>query len=227
MKTLATKKCTRCGEIKDLDKFQAEMRYKSGHISWCKQCRSEYVHAWYVKNAELTKERSKIWAEENKDKVNISKRKWSSAHKNHMYEVSKIWRSENIDKVRAMRRKHIAKVRSVPKGRLSTNISRNIRASIVNAKGGTHWEELVGFTIDQLKKHLEKRFKPGMTWENYGTYWQIDHKTPVSVFNFEKPEDIDFRLCWSLKNLQPLEAKENNKKRAKISAPFQPALAMG
>jgi len=63
-----------------------------------------------------------------------------------------------------------------------------------------------------------------MTWENYGTYWHIDHKIPIAVFNYEKPEDIDFRLCWSLKNLQPLEKIENIKKKDKLEKPFQPSL---
>jgi hypothetical protein len=71
-----------------------------------------------------------------------------------------------------------------------------------------------------------KLFKPGMTWENYGTYWHIDHKVPVVVHNFNRPEDIDFRLCWALRNLQPLEALENMKKQDKLDKPFQPSLRL-
>jgi hypothetical protein len=50
------------------------------------------------------------------------------------------------------------------------------------------------------------------------------NKIPIAVFNYEKPEDIDFRLCWSLKNLQPLEKIENIKKKDKLEKPFQPSL---
>jgi len=60
-----------------------------------------------------------------------------------------------------------------------------------------------------------------------GNAWHIDHKVPRSVFNFDKPEDIDFSKCWCLSNLQPMWAKENIRKRDKLSAPFQPSLAMG
>jgi len=94
----------------------------------------------------------------------------------------------------------------------------------IGLKAGRQWETLVNFTVDQLKQHLEKLFTPEMTWENYGTYWHIDHKIPIAVFNYEKPEDIDFRLCWSLKNLQPLEKIENIKKKDKLEKPFQPSL---
>ena len=43
-------------------------------------------------------------------------------------------------------------------------------------------------------------------------------------FTYETPEDIDFKRCWALKNLQPLEAKENLRKQAKLDKPFQPSL---
>lgn len=118
-----------------------------------------------------------------------------------------------------------AKLRGTPKGKLNNCMSRSIWHSLKNgSKGGRHWENLVGFTVDQLKKHLEKKFGPGMTWENYGTYWHIDHETPIAVFNFENPENIDFKRCWALKNLRPLEAKENMAKNARIDKPFQPSL---
>jgi hypothetical protein len=68
--------------------------------------------------------------------------------------------------------------------------------------------------------HLEKLFTPEMSWENYGTYWSIDHKAPVAVFNFEKPTDVEFRLCWSIKNLQPLEKIANIKKGKKVDEEF-------
>ncbi|MCK4821766.1 hypothetical protein KA005_38725, partial [bacterium] len=84
------------------------------------------------------------------------------------------------------------------------------------SKNGRHWESLVGFTIDELVKHLEKQFDANMSWENQGSYWHIDHILPKAIFNFDKPEDEEFNLCWALKNLRPLEAKENLRKAAKI-----------
>ncbi len=87
------------------------------------------------------------------------------------------------------------------------------------------WEALVGYTVDELKCHLEKRFKPGMTWENFGK-WHIDHIIPVFAFNYEKVEHEDFRRCWALKNLQPLWARENLVKGTKMSRHFQPMLML-
>ena len=42
--------------------------------------------------------------------------------------------------------------------------------------------------------------------------WHIDHKKPVSWFNFKTVTDSEFVECWSLSNLQPLSREENQSK---------------
>jgi hypothetical protein len=76
------------------------------------------------------------------------------------------------------------------------------------------------FSIPQLKAHLEARFLPGMSWDNYGRKsgircWHIDHVTPDSWFDYSSPQDRSFKECWSLDNLQPKWEDENLKKSNK------------
>lgn len=52
-----------------------------------------------------------------------------------------------------------------------------------------------------------------MTWENYGTYWEIDHIKPIDLFDFSIEEDI--YECWNYKNLQPLTVNKNKIKSNK------------
>jgi hypothetical protein len=111
------------------------------------------------------------------------------------------------------------------KFRLNCRISAVIRRSLKGEKAGRHWEYLVGYTLNDLRKHLEKHFVEGMTWENQGN-WHIDHKIPKSAFNFTKPEHKDFKNCWALKNLQPMWAKDNILKSSKIKKHFQPSLLL-
>jgi hypothetical protein len=82
---------------------------------------------------------------------------------------------------------------------------------------------LVGYSLDRLRRHLERKFLPGMSWANMGS-WHVDHIIPVSVFNFKTAEDVDFKKCWALKNLQPLWAADNMAKKNKLDKPFQPSL---
>ena len=83
-----------------------------------------------------------------------------------------------------------------------------------NIKFG-HTLELLGCSIEELRKHLENQFKPGMTWNNYGTgwynngmaEWQIDHIKPLAKFNLIKESEQKKAIHYT--NLQPLWAEEN------------------
>ena len=63
--------------------------------------------------------------------------------------------------------------------------------------------KFLGYTERELIEHLESKFEDGMNWENYGSYWHIDHIIPQSWF---------IKKCWSLENLQPLKAFDNMSK---------------
>ena len=112
-----------------------------------------------------------------------------------------------------------------PRYRLNANTKTAIGVSLHGNKNGRHWEDLVGYTLDNLKEHLESQFTDGMTWDNYGK-WSIDHFIPISAFNFTKPEHLDFKRCWALENLQPLWAEENMSKHTKLFCDFQSNLAI-
>ena len=87
--------------------------------------------------------------------------------------------------------------------------------SLKSGKNNNHWEELVDYTLNDLKLHLEGLFTDGMSWGNYGR-WHIDHIRPVSSFNIKSFNCEDFKLCWSLENLQPLWAIDNFNKSNKF-----------
>src|SRR5450759_1101029 len=92
------------------------------------------------------------------------------------------------------------------------NFSRRIRESLAEGKRGRDWESVVGYALDDLTEYLEARFKPGMTWGNYGK-WHIDHVRPIASFDFASEEDPELKECWALGNLQPLWAIENIRKK--------------
>jgi hypothetical protein len=95
-------------------------------------------------------------------------------------------------------------------------MSTAIRKAIRDRKSGRSWEDLVGYTLDELMRHLEKQFLKGMSWENYGPVWHIDHIRPVASFRAADPASDEFRACWALSNLQPLWAEANIKKGARL-----------
>lgn len=74
-------------------------------------------------------------------------------------------------------------------------------------------QKLCGCSMGFLKKYLESQFVDGMSWENYGMVWHIDHITPCAAFDLTKKSQQ--RKCFHFSNLRPLWAKENMSKGAK------------
>ena len=88
-----------------------------------------------------------------------------------------------------------------------------INKALKGKKAGQKWDILVGYTLKDLVVHLENQFTPEMNWDNYGKYWEVDHINPKSLFHYTSADDLEFKECWSLGNLQPLEKIKNIKKR--------------
>ena len=70
----------------------------------------------------------------------------------------------------------------------------------------------LGYTANDLMAHIESQFVDGMTWDNYGRVWHIDHIRPASWFDYNNIDDDEFKKCWGLNNLQPLFASDNIRK---------------
>ncbi len=87
--------------------------------------------------------------------------------------------------------------------------SRLSKAFASNTKTGSAVNDL-GCTIAELKRHLESKFQPGMSWINYGE-WQIDHIKPLNQFNLTLSEER--LVACNYMNLQPLWKKDNLEKR--------------
>jgi len=73
--------------------------------------------------------------------------------------------------------------------------------------------------------HLERQFDRSMSWDNYGSYWHVDHIIPCDAFDLNK--ESEQRICFNWQNLQPLEGGENIRKSNRFTQEQQPlALAM-
>ena len=132
------------------------------------------------------------------------------------------WRKNNIGRINEYYRN---KRKTDLKFNLNQKISRGMKRTLKNGKNGKHWEDLVGYTMNDLIKRLKKTVPGGYNWDDFlQGKLHIDHKIPVIAFNFIKSEHPDFKRCWALSNLQLLSAKENRVKHDKLLKPFQPTL---
>jgi len=76
-------------------------------------------------------------------------------------------------------------------------------------------ENLLGYSISDLREHLEQRFTEGMNWQEFlAGRIHIDHVVPLAAFDlFDKAQLL---RAWALPNLQPMWAADNLAKGAKV-----------
>lgn len=99
--------------------------------------------------------------------------------------------------------------------RLRCNLSRRINNALHGNIKSERTKELLGCSIEELKRYIENKFIQGMTWKNYGL-WHIDHIQPCISFDLSIPDKQ--RECFNYSNLQPLWAKDNIIKRNKYES---------
>jgi len=239
-----TKKCTKCGKELPLDQFSKRKRKgdRIGYQSWCKGCNRLASSRQYRGNPEKKRVKSNEWRKNNPEKVRVNVSRWVKNNPEKARASNARWRKNNPDKCLANAYRWRNNSQAEYKAYLirwheanpgySTNYTRerrsidlnfkiagNIRAAMgmairCNSKSG-HTVELLGCSIEFLRVYLENQFMDGMTWDNYGRYgWHIDHVIPLSHFDMSDPKQQ--KRAWHYTNLQPLWAKENMSKGAKI-----------
>lgn len=82
---------------------------------------------------------------------------------------------------------------------------------------------MIGCSWSFFTKWIESKFSKKMNWDNYGTYWHLDHIQPFSRFDVGNQKDM--KEAWHYTNLQPLKVDENRRKSDKIIT-HQPELLL-
>ena len=147
-------------------------------------------------------------------------RKYRKEHKEEIAEYQKKYQQEHKEEIsQYLKIKYLTDPWFRLNDLMSSAISQVKNSSI---KQGRSWKELLPYTLTQLKKHLKRTLPEGYTWEDFMQgKLDIDHILPKIIFQYEKPEDLAFQICWGLDNLRLLPHKENRKKWSKLTTPFQ------
>ncbi len=213
------KQCKKCLVIKEESENFFEFRNDTKKFrNICRKCRNSqqqeynllhrdeicnklnsrpYDHQSRVRD----RQRSNKYYLNNTEKVKQNVKQFKKDNPKYMSE----WRKAKIQKDSGFRlRNNISSAISLA---LKKNNSNKKRRSCL---------KFLEYSIQELKNHLENQFDANMSWDNYGSYWHIDHIYPQSKLPYTSMHDDNFKKCWALSNLRPLEAKANIKKGAKI-----------
>lgn len=159
--------------------------------------RRAYKAAWYEKNRERISKRARAYYLKHRDEICA---KSAAYHKAHPGASSAYQRKRRkID----------------PQFKMRQYLRTRLNTALQGAGRKSSTLELLGCSLPELKAHLEAQFRPGMTWANWTINgWHIDHIEPLASFDLEDPQQLAQAAHYT--NLQPLWAKENLAKHARI-----------
>lgn len=184
------KQCRKCLKILPLDRFK---KSRSWVMLDCRTCYYKHI----VKPYRASKRKSKIRLTEEEKKV---KRK----------EYRKKYKDNNPEKIAEQRRRNREKRSSNPIYKVQRNIRKRLKKQLDKGFRIGQSSEMLGCSLVEFKLYIEAQFYDDMTWENYGTYWHIDHIKPVCSFNLACPNIASQVNHYT--NLRPLKAEDNIKK---------------
>lgn len=227
------KKCSKCLIEKDVCEFHKHKGTKDGYYYICKECRKVDTKKKYHENTKRKKVLidSKVCSSCNLNKnINVFHKQigtkdgfrseckdcrsknfkdnyknfneFSEKHKKRSseYRVNNLKKINEYFKKRYLNKQHEYAWR----GMLNCVLRR------IGGKKESSTYEILGYSAQDLKEHMENLFTEGMSWDNWGE-WHIDHIKPLTKFNeFDDPKEIN-----SLSNLQPLWAADNIRKSNK------------
>ena len=191
----------------------------------------EYDKRYRKKYPEKNRNRHKKYRQENLEYVkrqNEKSREYYILNSIEVLRKKKIKRDNNREEYRKYSREYVKRrsendINFKLKERVSSSIKYGLRKVLNGKNGKISFGDIVDYTPEELKKHLENQFEPWMNWSNYGNkegYWTIDHIIPQTYFNFANLNGTinieEVKKCWLLLNLVPLEWKENIKKGNKV-----------
>lgn len=224
------KKCKKCGIPKSLNDFHKCNHTKDGKRSVCKVCTNTENRARNEKNKDQYNAHKRQYVKDHKAERHAYHKKWYVANKPIKRAKNEEWKRNNPEKYKTIsqnwyaknrtkklkqnRKNEIKRLQIDPTFRMVKNLRNRLNKLIQGKIKSGKTLELLGCSISFFKNYLSVQFRDGMTWENYGVYWHIDHKKPCSLFDLTQEEEQ--RKCFHYSNMQPLLATENLHKYNKL-----------
>ena len=174
-----------------------------------------YDKKYRENNKEKIKKRIKLWREKNKERIAEQRRGYYQKNKQHILQWCKQYREENKEKINITKKIYRKKrysddINYQMKDKLRSRI-RLVLKNKIKKTGSTI--DLLGCNLEYFRKYFEQKFTKGMSWDVIDKI-HIDHIKPCASFDLSKPSEQ--KKCFHYTNLQPLWAKDNLSKGAKI-----------
>lgn len=201
-----SKPCTKCNHVA----VEFRIRKNGKRNGCCRACEREYAARYRQARQALCNSRTARWQALKRDFLNSQRRKQYAKNPDFFRRRARNWQKKNPGKAyRSAVNWQRGKSESAARFRLATGLRNRINKALKGVKKSAGTIALLGCSISAFRAHLEKQFRPGMSWDARGL-WHIDHIKPCAKFDLKDPSQQ--RACFHFSNLQPLWAEENLQK---------------
>ena len=185
--------CRWCHGEKPLIAFRHSYKTRNGYDTVCLQCSREYGRRYRTTTRGRAVHNRSSRKYYHMRKVRIARGE-STSQRTYYYRADTATR-------KAQHAAYARRYMSAPERRLYQHVGYAVWNWLRGRKACQKWTALVGYSFDELMTRLKLQFQPGMTMENYGTVWHLDHI--VARARFDLASDDAFKQCWALSNLMP------------------------
>ncbi len=153
--------CNKCGQLKDTTEFRKPSINKCGTKGVCKQCKKNQDKIYWSNKYKDAEFRAKHEAKQVK-------------YKDKKAEYQKQYDALNREK---KHKRHYNKYKNDIEYRIMSTARNRIYYALKARNENKQYKssEYLGCNIKTYTQYLENQFDKNMNWENYGTYWEIDH----------------------------------------------------
>lgn len=173
------KHCPKCNTTKLKVMFDKDPSRHDGYTGLCKDCRQYAVR----------------WNENNPEKLKGYNRKKNRSIKYINYRRDR--QKFILRKAKGTYMDFYMRLRLLPH-------------RVINLHQGGRYKtpiKYLGCSREHFLRHLESKFRDGMTWGNYASVWQVDHIYPFGLIDKRDRDALIKNSHWS--NTQPLLIHEN------------------
>jgi hypothetical protein len=201
LKKCKTENCNTCS-VDDFYKIKngEEIKYSSR----CKECTKKQNKEYSKNNPEIIKNIRKKYNTNNVDKITEYSKNYDSRESQKKFYLKNKQKYFNYKKNRR---------KNDPIFALTENVRKRIYNCLKNSSIPQK-NKYLGCEISDYVVYLENQFNDNMNWNNYGTYWEVDHIQSLYTFDFSIEENI--YKAFHFTNTRPLSISENRSRPKKI-----------
>jgi len=161
--------------------------------------RKEYQKEYYQKNKEKLKQRriKRYYENTEAEKEYMKGYRKTKSYKNKAASYQEKFYAKPGKKDERNKTRQISN--NKPENKLIRSLRRGLWGALNGRQKTSHTMDYVGKSPEELLDYLSKYFQKGMTKNNQGKKWHIDHIIPASFFDHN--DELQIKLCWHYTNL--------------------------